>query len=41
MLLVVLGMLSKEFKFLRSGKAGAEEKSRFVAFRHTENMEAS
>jgi putative MATE family efflux protein len=41
MLLVVLGMLSKEFKFLRSGKAGAEEKSRFVSFRHTENMEAS
>jgi putative MATE family efflux protein len=40
MLLVVLGMLSKEFKFLRSGKTEDEEKSRFVAFRHTD-MEAS
>jgi Na+-driven multidrug efflux pump len=39
MLLVVLGMLSKEFKFQRSGKA--EENSRFVAFRHKENMDVS
>lgn len=41
MMLVVLAMLSKEFKFLKNGKKEVEEKSRFVAFRHTETMETS
>ena len=41
MLFVVLGMLSKEFKFLKNGKKKAEKKSRFVTFRPAENLEAS
>ncbi|OEU42524.1 MATE family efflux transporter [Methanosarcina sp. Ant1] len=41
MLFVVLGMLSKEFKFLKNGEKKAETKSRFVTFRPAENLEAS
>jgi len=41
MLVVVLGMLSKEFKFLKSGKKEAEKNSRFVTFRRAENPEIS
>jgi Na+-driven multidrug efflux pump len=37
---VVLGMLSKEFKFLKNGKKEAEKNSRFVSFKRAEKIEA-
>lgn len=41
MMLVVLAMLSKEFKFLRNEKAEVKESSRFVTIRHAEKVETS
>jgi putative MATE family efflux protein len=39
MMLVVLSMLLKEFKFLRNGKAETETNSKFVNFNHAEKVE--
>jgi putative MATE family efflux protein len=42
MMLVVLSMLSKEFKFLENnGKAETEKNSKFVTFRHAEKVKTS
>jgi Na+-driven multidrug efflux pump len=40
MFAVVLGMLFREFKFLKHKKAEVEENSRFVTIRHAEKVEA-
>ena len=39
MVMVVLGMLSKEFKFLKNGKKEVEKSSRLVTFKHAEKIE--
>jgi Na+-driven multidrug efflux pump len=39
MVVVVLGMLSKEFKFLRNGKKETERNSKLVNFKHAKKIE--
>lgn len=39
MLVVVLGMLSKELKFLKNGKKEAKKSSRFFTFKHAKNLD--